>query len=147
MQTSEAVSEANNNLFMLDLSELITLFGRVNKRFALAVMFNDETRGTKEVKAVRLGFSENDSPALIADELRKQCFVQQFKDVVKTWPSGEAERTGREIVLRGSSACIGFMVADTTACYFFGDKSEWEVLVDTIQEKIKKLSPRFGVLT
>lgn len=137
----------DDNLFMLDLSELITLFGKSTSCFVVAVMFNDETRSTKETKAVRLGFSENDSPASIVPTLRKKCFVQQFKDSVMTWPSSEAEKIGREIVLRGSSACFGFLVADTLTCHFFGDKTEWEVLVDTIESKIKNLSPRFGVLT
>ncbi len=130
---------------MLDLAQLITALVMNSGRCALAVMYADETRH-HDSRAVRLGFSKNDAPAAIAKALRKKCFELQFKPSVFHWPNGNFEKVARELILRGSSACIGFDVAGDISCHFFGEPSEWEILIDTIEDKIRKLEPQFGTL-
>ena len=129
---------SEEHLFMLELSELVTRFVALNKRCAVAIMYNDERHPTEDYKAVRIGLSKNDAPAHIV-----QYFTVHDNNTL-IWPSNEIARLGRELITRGSSVFIGFDNAGEVSCQLFGEPSEGCMLVETMLRTIGKYSPQFG---
>lgn len=126
------------HLFMLELSAIVTRFVAMNKRCAVAIMYNDERHPTEDMKAVRIGLSKNDAPAHIVQ------YYTAHRESTLIWPSNEIARLGRELISRGSSVFIGFDHAGEVSCQSFGKADEAEVLVETMMKTIGKHSPLFG---
>lgn len=137
-------------LYLLSMSELLARLTPLLSHGMVALMFADERHvgDKKDERTIQMRVKQYKTAAIIVGKLRKAMFKAQFTETLVDYGSAELSDLVEELRKRSSALCLGFTIGDSTEiqCSFMGDKEQWELLVEGLEENIEADPVTFGEL-